>query len=298
VSRRVVLIGGGGQLAHDLRRHWAESRGSEELVPLSHANVEVADLESVRAALGLLKPDLVINTSAYHKVDVVEDDPERAFAVNAVGPRNLALACRDLDAVLVHLSTDYVFSGRTDRPYVETDPVDPLNVYGVSKAAGEMLVRHLWPRHFIVRSSGLYGQAGSSGKAGNFVETMLRLAAGDRPIRVVSDQVLTPTGTPFLAGQLAELSATDRYGTYHATCQGECSWYDFAAAIFELAGVRPVLQPQSTAESGARALRPPYSVLENRALAALGLDRMPPWQESLRAYLEARTRPQPAREPA
>jgi dTDP-4-dehydrorhamnose reductase len=296
MSRRVVLVGGSGQLAHDLRRQWTASRASEELVPLSHANVEVADLESVRSALRLLKPDLVINTSAYHKVDVVEDDPEGAFAVNAVGPRNLALACRELDAALVHLSTDYVFSGRSDRPYVETDPVDPLNVYGVSKAAGEMLVRHLLPRHFIVRSSGLYGQAGSSGKGGNFVETMLRLAAEDRPIRVVSDQVLTPTGTPFLAAQVAELSATDRYGTYHATCQGECSWHDFAAAIFELAGVTPVLQRQSTAESGARALRPPYSVLENRALEAIGLDRMPPWRESLRAYLEARTRPLPARE--
>lgn len=294
MSRRVVIVGGGGQLAHDLRLAWEERRPDDVVVSLSHQQIEVSDQESVRSALRPVEPDLVVNTSAYHKVDVVEDDPDLALAVNALGVRNLALVCRELEAPLVHLSTDYVFAGDERTPRVEADPVAPVNVYGVSKAAGEMLLRFLWERHFIVRSSGLYGLAGSSGKGGNFVETMLRLAGDEAPIRVVDDQVLTPTGTAPLAAQLVELVATDRYGTYHATCDGACSWYEFAAEIFRQAGVGPTLLPQTTAQSGARARRPAYSVLENRALRELRLDRMPSWQDSLSAYLESRRAAVPA----
>jgi dTDP-4-dehydrorhamnose reductase len=290
MSRPVVLIGAGGQLAHDLERAWPARRPGDRLIGLSHAEIEVADSDSVRQALFPLEPGLVVNTSAYHRVDEIEDQPERAFAVNAVGVRNLALACRELDAVLVHLSTDYVFSGRLGRPppHVEDDPVDPPNVYGASKVAGEMLLRQAWRRHFIVRSSGLYGVAGASGKGGNFVETMLRLAGEGRPMRVVADQVLTPTSTAALAEQLVVLCGTEAYGTYHATCQGECSWHRFASEIFAQAGMKVELAAQTTAESGARALRPVYSVLENRALAGLGLDLLPPWQEALAGYLRER----------
>jgi dTDP-4-dehydrorhamnose reductase len=230
----------------------------------------------------------VINTAAYHRVDDIEDQPERAFAVNATGVRNLAVVCRELEATLVHISTDYVFSGRLGRPHREDDPVDPLNVYGVSKVAGEMLLRQAWPRHFIVRSCGLYGVTGSAGKGGNFVETMLRLAADGRPLRVVDDQVLTPTSTAVLAEQLAALCRTEAYGTYHATCQGECSWHGFAAEIFTRAGLQVQLSGQTTAEAGSRALRPSYSVLENRALDRLGLDVLPPWEEALARYLRER----------
>jgi dTDP-4-dehydrorhamnose reductase len=235
-----------------------------------------------------VRPQIVINTAAFHKVDVVEGDPARAFAINAIGPRNLALICRELDAVLVQLSTDYVFSGRLQRPHREEDPVDPLNVYGVSKAAGEMLVRYLWPRHHVVRSSGLYGVAGSSGKGGNFVELMLRLAAEARPIRVVDDQVLTPTSTRALAGQLVALVDSGNFGLYHATCQGECSWYQFTQEILRQSGLNASLQPQTTEESGAAAKRPRYSVLENHNLQQIGLDRMPAWQAALSAYLAER----------
>jgi dTDP-4-dehydrorhamnose reductase len=287
-GRTVLLIGGGGQLAHDLRRTWEAGLPDERLVSLTHADLEVGDTEAVARALVRFEPSLVINTSAYHRVDEAESRPERAFLVNAVGPRNLALACREVDAVLVHFSTDYVFSGRSARPYVEDDCPDALNVYGASKAAGEMLVRHGWRRHFIVRTSGLYGVAGASGKGGNFVETMLRLARSGQPVRVVHDQVLTPTHTVALAARVIELVATDAYGTYHATCGGECSWYEFAAEIFRQMSVTPRLEPQTTAESGARARRPAYSVLENRALQALGIDAMPPWEEALSAYLAAR----------
>lgn len=285
----VLLIGGNGQLAYDLRQTWEAGRSGERLVCLTHDDLEVGDMEAVEQALVRFRPSLVINTSAYHRVDEAERQPERAFLVNAVGPRNLAIACREVDAVLVHFSTDYVFSGRSTRPYVEDDRPDALNVYGASKAAGEMLVRHGWRRHFIIRTSGLYGVAGSSGKGGNFVETMLRLAMSGQPIRVVRDQVLTPTHTASLAAQVVELVATDAYGTYHATCRGECSWYEFAVEIFRQTNLTPRLDPQTTAESGARARRPSYSVLANQALQELGMDSMPPWQEALSAYLAARS---------
>lgn len=284
----VVVVGSKGQLAHDLIPAWGRRRPVDHLVGLTHADVQVESMASVRSALERRRPDLVINTAAYHRVDEVEDEPEQAFMVNAVGVRNLALGCRELDATLLHVSTDYVFSGRSRRPYTEVDPVDPVNVYGVSKVAGEMILRFSLPKHFIVRSSGLYGTAGSSGKGGNFVETMLRLAATGQPIKVVDDQVLTPTPTRALAEQIVELASTDRYGTYHATCEGECSWHEFAAEIFRQASLQPVLRAQTTAESGARAIRPAYSVLENRGLKELGLDRMPHWREGLASYLAAR----------
>src|SRR5438132_616952 len=221
----VLLIGRRGELANDIGLVWQDERPGDRLIGLSHAELEVADAAAVRQAVLGCDPALVINTSAHHRVDAVEDDVDRAFQVNATGARNLAVACREADAVLLHVSTDYVFSGSGGLPYVEDDPVEPLNVYGVSKAAGEMMIRASWPKHFIVRTSGLYGVAGSSGKGGNFVESMLELASLGKPIRVVSDQVLTPTGTRPLVQQLAALSRTSTYGTYHATCNGECSWY-------------------------------------------------------------------------
>lgn len=283
---KVALIGAKGQLSSDLEpvlraKGW-------EIIPFTHADLDVADLKSVQAALVPARPHIAINTAAYHKVEDVENNPAQAFAVNAIGLRNLALVCQKLSSTLVHLSTDYVFSGSKRNPYVESDPVDPLNVYGISKAAGEMALRAVWPKHFILRTSGLYGHAGSAGKGGNFVELMLRLAQEEEPIRVVADQILTPTSTQALALQIAALIDTEAYGTYHATCQGECSWYAFAVEIFRSVGLYPDLRPQSTAESGARVKRPVYSVLENAQLKTIGIDLMPYWQEALRNYLRQR----------
>jgi len=167
------------------------------------------------------------------------------------------------------------------------DPVDPVNIYGASKAAGEMIIRYIWPKHFIVRVSGLYGEAGFSGKGGNFVELMLRLAREGKAIKVVNDQTLTPTSTVAAARQIAALIDTDAYGTYHATCQGECTWYEFAAEIFRIACVKADLSPQTTAQSGAKATRPRYSVLMNDGLGTLGIDAMPTWQAVLTQYLQA-----------
>ena len=248
----------------------------------------MTDAARLRETLTALEPAAVLNMSAFHRVDDIEDDSALAFAVNAHGAGSLAAVCRDLDAALLHISTDYVFSGEGAVPWVETDPTAPINVYGVSKVAGEMIVRARWHKHFIVRSCGLYGLAGSAGKGGNFVETMLKKAAAGDAIKVVDDQVLTPTATKPLAAQIIEISRTSAYGTYHATCQGECSWFEFAAEVFRLAGLEADLGSWSTAESGARARRPAYSVLDNAALRRLGLDLMPDWREALGAYLSSR----------
>lgn len=277
----IVIIGASGQLGSDLMRRLA----GEEVVPLTHRDLDVCDHGATRAALERLKPTVVINTAAYHRVDECEDNVERSFQVNGYAVRNLAEVCRDLNAVLVHLSTDYVFGGERHLPYGEEDRPMPLNVYGVSKLAGEHLLQATWDRHFIVRSSGLYGTAGASGKGGNFVETMVRLARDGRPIRVVDDQVLTPTFTEDLARKIGELIQTEAYGLYHVTNGGECSWYEFARTIFELLNLKPNLAATTTAAFGARARRPSYSVLRHSRLSALGLDDLRPWRDALREYL-------------
>lgn len=283
----VVIIGSRGQLGSDLMRLWKAHTGNVS-VGINHSEIEVSDIDNLRMKLTPMQPGLVVNTSAYHKVDQLETNPGKAFAVNALGAKNLAVVCKELDAVLIHLSTDYVFGGGKSSPYLESDPVSPLNTYGISKVAGEMYVRSLWKKHFIVRSSGLYGIAGPSGKGTNFVELMLRLANAGKPIKVVNDQVLTPTPTHLLARQLAALSMTDAFGTYHATCQGQCSWYEFAAAIFKFSNISPDLSPQTTAQSGATATRPAYSVLDNANLRSLGLDQMPEWKAGLKEYLDTK----------
>lgn len=289
MGRRIVVIGAGGQLGHDLLRVWPRVHPGDEMIPLTHADLEVTDAGSVREVLTALRPSLVINTAAFHKVDLIESTPAPAFEVNVLGARNVALACEELDASCMFISTDYVFTDSPDRvPHRESEPVQPANTYGVSKVAGEQVVRLACRRHYVVRSCGLYGVAGASGKGGNFVETMLRLAASGKPLRIVEDQVMTPTPTFELAEQLAVLADQEAYGLYHATAQGACSWYEFAAEIFRLAEIAPDYSPQSSQESGAAAPRPSYSVLENGALRRLGIDRLPAWQDGLAHYLEMR----------
>lgn len=284
---KVVLIGANGQLGSDLV---SVLQPIHNLIPLTHADVEVTDPESVETMMQRYKPDIVLNMAAFHKVDVCEDEIEQTFAVNVYGVRNLALACRAHETPLVHMSTDYVFGGDEARntPYVETDLPDPTNVYGVSKLAGEYLLRYILDRCFVFRVAGLYGVAGSSGKGGNFVELMLRLAHEGKDIRVVDDQRTTPTYTLDLAKQIAAVIETEHYGLYHATGQGDCTWYEFAAEIFHQSGFTPNLSRARTGDFGEKATRPAYSVLENKALQEVGMDMMRPWQEALAAYLEER----------
>jgi dTDP-4-dehydrorhamnose reductase len=278
---KVAILGAGGQLAYDLQRvmpPW-------EQVALRHADLDICDHDRVRERLNEIRPEVVINTAAFHRVDDCEGQVEKAFAVNTFAVRNLAQVCAELECTLVHISTDYVFGGEKRSPYTEEDLPGPLNVYGVSKLAGEYFVRHLCPKHFVVRSSGLYGVAGSSGKGGNFVETMLRLAREGKRIRVVNDQVLAPTWTKDLAEKVVELLRSRAYGLYHVADEGGCSWHEFAGKIFELVGFRPDFAPTTTGAFGAGALRPAYSVLSPRSLVNIGLEPMPPWPVSLQAYL-------------
>lgn len=281
---KYAVIGAAGQLGHDICARLADA------VPLARAQADLTQPESLRAVLTELRPDVVINCAAYNFVDKAETEPEAAFAVNAWGPRSLALICRDIDCVLAHISTDHVFGLDRSRriPYDETDAPGPVNVYGLSKLAGEYLVRSLCPKHFVVRTCGLYGLWGSGGKGTNFVETMLRRAAEGKPLRVVADQVCTPSYTIDLAAALAELIPTGQFGLYHITNAGACSWYEFARTIFQLAGVSADLAATTSQDFGAPARRPGYSVFNTDKLAELHIPRPGPWQEALAAYLGCR----------
>jgi len=241
---KVVILGAGGQLASDLVPALVEW----ETIPLSHAELDICDRERVRRILSEVRPDVVINTAAFVRVDDCETHIEEAFAVNAIAVGHLAAICSDLSCTLMHVSTDYVFGNDKSEPYAEEDTPNPLNVYGISKLAGEHLVRSRCEKYFIVRSSGLYGLAGSSGKSGNFVETMLRLAREEKPIRVVDDQVLTPTNTQDLAQKMVELLESNRSGLYHITNQGHCSWFEFAVHIFKQIEHKPEFEPIPSSE--------------------------------------------------
>jgi dTDP-4-dehydrorhamnose reductase len=249
----------------------------------------VTNFEMARSVLSGIRPALVINTAAYHRVDECETRADLAFDVNAIGVRNLSIVCRELGSTLMHFSTDYVFSGTASSPYKEQDPAEPVSAYGISKAAGEHFIRYLLPgQHMLVRSSGLYGVAGASGKGGNFVETMLRMAREGRPIRVVNDQRSCPTYTFHLASALFEVIERQGRGTFHITNSGECTWYEFAAEIFKIVGLEPDFGPTTSEEFGAAAKRPAYSVLDNARIRALGVSPLPAWQQALRHYLQAK----------
>ncbi|MEI6396035.1 MAG: dTDP-4-dehydrorhamnose reductase [Verrucomicrobiota bacterium] len=287
---KILLLGANGQLGSDLVKVFKTDAPCHVLSSLTHAELEITAHDRVRAVLQDLRPDVVINTAAYHKVDEVEQNPDRAFAVNATAVWNLAKACREINATLAHISTDYVFGQDLARqtPYTENEKPAPLNVYGVSKAAGELLLQSVCPRHYIVRTSGLYGVKGASAKGGNFVETMLRLAKGGKAIKVVDDQRLTPTFTVDLAKALIALIASERYGLYHATNSGDCTWFEFAQRIFQLAGLSPSLKATVTAEFPTPAVRPSYSVLAKGAWTAAGFSILRPWPDALQEYLTIR----------
>lgn len=283
--QRIVVIGAHGQLGSDLLPLLG-ARG----IALGHDQIELTEADSIARCLEVVQPDAVVNCAAYNFVDKAEDEPERAFAVNAFGVRNLARWCGARDVPLMHISTDYVFGLDATRatPWEETDPTGPVSVYGASKLAGEWFVRSACPRHWMVRTCGLYGSHAARGK-GNFVETMLRLGRERPELRIVADQHCTPTSTADLASALVELLATDHYGVYHATNAGQCTWHEFAAEIFRQSGLSPRVIPIAAVEYGAKARRPNYSVLSHEKLRrAIGRE-LRPWQEALADYLARRS---------
>ncbi len=282
---KVAVIGSTGQLGQDLVRAW-----DGEAVGFGHGDLDVTDGVGVVSAMQSLGPDWVINTAAYHRVDDCEINPALAFASNTLGAQNVARAASLVGAGVVFVSTDYVFGAEErgrDNPYEEGDGPQPLNVYGVSKAAGEQLVIQANERHIVVRTAGLYGTA-TSRKGWTFPELMLQKARNEGSVSVVTDQVLSPTFTADLAAKTRELVERDAKGVFHLTNAGECSWFEFAEGTFELAGVEAGMEPIQTGQTGRRARRPSYSALATFRLAEVGLGPMRPWKEALGDYLRAK----------
>ena len=277
---RTLLIGSKGQLGTDLIDAWkGDIRG------FSHAEIDVRDRDGVLGAVNRERPDLVINAAAFARVDECETNYALAFEVNALGAKNVADAARAVDAAVMFISTDYVFDGRKPSPYAEDGIPRPLNVYGVSKLAGEHLVRQSNPRHYVVRTSSLFG---AGGRNDNFVEAVIRKANAGEPVRVVDDQISSPTFTRDLAMKLHELAATAAFGLYHITNSGETSWYGLAAKVFESMEIEPSLTRITSADLASPAQRPAFSALENRALAAAGLALLRPWEQAIPDYLAAK----------
>jgi dTDP-4-dehydrorhamnose reductase len=282
---RLLVFGGWGQLGSDLAES-AHRRGHELIRP-RHNEIDVTDASAVAAGTRAARPDVVVNAAAFHKTEWCEQDPLQAFAVNAVGALRAARAAAAAAARCVYVSSDYVFDGEKEDGYTEDDVVDPMNVYGTSKAAGEVLVRLSDGDSLVVRGSGMFGRAGSAGKGGNFIETMLSKASAGEAIAVVDDLVFAPTSTHDMAERMMDLLERGApAGIYHLANAGRCSWFDFALKVFDLAGMEVEVGRRSAGEDDVR--RPRSSVLRDTKTAGLGLPPARPWEEAVAAYLGAR----------
>ena len=277
---KVLVTGASGQLGHDVCLE-LERRAIPFCAPTSQ-EMDITDREAVLRCMEDTRPDAVIHCAAYTKVDLAEDEPEKCWAVNADGTRNIAEACRKLGSSMLYISTDYVFPGDGDRFYEPTDPVGPTNVYGRSKLTGELAVQRLLDKYFIVRISWVFGKNGN-----NFVKTMLRLAETRTELNVVCDQIGSPTYTADLAPLLCDMVQTEKYGIYHATNEDICSWAEFAQEIFRLSGKDVAVHLISSSAYPAKAKRPLNSRLSKQCLQNSGFCRLPSWQNALKHYLES-----------
>ncbi len=282
---KVAVVGADGQLGSDICEAFEQHR--DEVVKLTIEDIEISDHDSVKAAFQHLHDvELVVNTAAFHNVPKCEEDPIQAFKINGLGALYLAKACGQLDIPLLHISTDYVFDGQKRQPYIETDRPLPLNVYGNTKLAGEHFIGANIEKYYILRASGLYGTHPCLAKGYNFVDLMLKLAGERDEVRVVDNEVLTPTFTEDVAAQIVKMVHSQaRYGLYHATAEGWCSWYEFAGEIFTIAESKVTLNRAAPEEFAPSFNRPEYSVLENRSLKEQAINIMPHWKEGLRRYL-------------
>jgi dTDP-4-dehydrorhamnose reductase len=285
MERRIVITGANGQLGHAVNQV-LKNRTDITIIntdmgePTAYCPI-ILDITNPVAVMNLvqdLKPEIIINCAAHTAVDLCETDQERAYRINALGPKNLATAADALDVTLVHISTDYVFDGNAENPYAEDAVTNPQSVYGTTKLAGEDFVKTLCSKYYIIRTAWLYG----NGK--NFIKTMLNLAEKNPEIKVVNDQFGSPTSALELARAIEVIMDSEQYGIYHATCEGVTTWYEFAVEIFNQSGEDVIVKPISSEEFKAAAKRPQYSVLENKRLKELGYNMMP-WQEALREYM-------------
>ncbi len=288
MSKRAVVFGSSGQLGLELVRELG-ARGYTAH-GFERKAIDITDREVVEKCVTDLDPGVVFNAAAYNQVDVAEREPQAAFLANALGVRNLAMACRQSDARLVHYSTDYVFDGSAGRPYVEEDPTHPLGAYAVSKLAGELYAQAYLDAPLIIRTSGVFGPGGLKTARGNFIELMLRLASAPspQPIRVVEDHVASPTYAPLLAARSLDLLERNCHGVFHVGGGTPISWFDYARMIFDTAGVHPQLQPTNEREYRTAARRPKYSALSNARMESEGVAAFPPLAEAVKMYMSIR----------
>ncbi len=280
---RALVVGAAGQLGREL----VARLGPECVWAGDPAEIEVTDAAAVAALVARTRPDVLFNATAWNRVDAAESEPAAAFAVNALAPRALALAARELGARFVHVSTDYVFDGCASRPYREDDVPRPLSVYGTSKLAGEQLVTASGGRCLIVRTSGVLGRGGSEQKGGSFVTRILAQARAGKPLRVVADQVFAPTIAGDLAVAVLALVRASATGLVHVTNEGACSWHELAQEALALAGIVAPVEPITLGELHLPAARPRYSVLDTSRYRALGLPALRPWRDALPECLGA-----------
>jgi len=281
---KLVVIGANGQLGTDLLEVLSKEH---DVVGLNHTDIEITDIDSVKNALSTIKPAIVLNTAAYHIVPEAEKFPAKAFQINGIGTMNLAKVCQDLDTRLVHYGTDYVFDGKKQKPYTEDDRPNPLSVYANTKLSGEYFALNYCDRSYVIRVSGIYGKIPCRAKGGNFITTMIKLANEKPEVRVVNDEILTPTPTYHIAKNTAALIGKDAFGLYHMSCEGEVSWYEFAKVIWETLQLKTPLYPASVKDFPLVVKRPFYSVLENKNLNKLGINEMPEWKEALIQFLKS-----------
>ena len=276
---KIIITGAQGQLGQELVKQ-LDKKYEYDVIKTDRDTLDITNIENVNTFILERNPDVVINCAAHTAVDLCETDIENAYKINAIGPRNLAIVCEKIGAKLVQVSTDYVFDGNGTRPYREDDINCPNSVYGTSKLMGENFVREFCSKYFIVRTAWLYGEGN------NFVRTMLKLSETNSELNVVNDQIGSPTSTVDLAKAIIDLIHTEHYGIYHGTCEGQCSWYDFAKKIFEIKNIDIKVNPVTSDEFKRPAPRPKYSVLDNFMLQLVGLNSFRKWEDSLEEYLK------------
>jgi dTDP-4-dehydrorhamnose reductase len=285
MNKKIAVIGSNGQLGSDLV--WELASRGFEITGLTHDEIEVTNIDSVRKVLQSIKPAYILNTAAFHNVPKCEVDPLKAFNVNALGALNIARVSDELDSVNVYFSTDYVFDGSKKAPYIEQDAPNPLNIYASTKLLGEYYTLNYGQKGYVVRISGIYGAVPCRAKGGNFITTMIKFAKEKPEVKVVQDEVLSPTPTAEIAKKVIGIMQSNTFGLFHLTSEGQCSWYEFAEVIFQTLKLRTPLLPCSVKDFPSTIKRPFYSVLENKHAKDLGLAEMPHWKDSLMAFLES-----------
>ena len=280
---KVLVSGADGQLGKELCSQLS-LREDVEILPTDISEMDICNIDSVRKVCFNFKPDIIINCAAHTAVDLCEDDEKRAMEINGNGAGNLSLIGNGIGARIVQISTDYVFDGKNSKPYTEEDATNPQSVYGKTKLEGEKQVIKYNPKHFIVRTAWLYGD----GK--NFLNTMIMLSKKTNLIKVVNDQIGSPTSTVELSKAILKIIGSEKYGIYHATCEGSCSWYDYAVRIFSYSGIDVNVEPCTSAEFIQKAKRPGYSVLENRALNLNLGYKLLDWDTALKEYIRGESK--------